>query len=33
MEKSLTEALAKLETAVDVDAAGRIVYDTGAVDE
>ncbi len=33
MAKSLTEALAKLETAVDVDPAGRIVYDTGMFDE
>ena len=33
MEKALGEALNKLESAVDVDAAGRIVYDTGELDE
>lgn len=33
MTKSLNEALTKFQTAVDVDAAGRIVYDTGSVDE
>lgn len=33
MQKSLNEALEKLQSAVDVDAAGRIVYDTGEDDE